>query len=81
MFDRNTLLDFLVALPGIAALVWLWRIVVSNERRRRHDRDLIARSSRRVNSHERSIAKIEGREPQLLHPLYDNSDEEEEPFD
>jgi hypothetical protein len=81
MRDTQTLLDVIVALPGIAALVWLWRIVVTNEKRRRHDRDLIARSSRRVNSHERSIAKIEGREPQLLHPLYDQDDEEEEPFD
>jgi hypothetical protein len=81
MRDTQTLLDFLVALPGIAALVWLWRIVVSNERRRRHDRDLITRSSRRVNSHERSIAKIEGREVVLLHPIYDDQDEEEEPFD
>jgi hypothetical protein len=81
MRDTQTLLDFLVALPGIAALIWLWRIVVANERRRRHDRDLITRSSRRVNSHERSIAKIEGREPSFLHPIYDDQDEEEEPFD
>jgi hypothetical protein len=80
MRDTQTLLDFLVALPGIAALVWLWRIVVTNEKRRRHDRQLIARNSRRVNAHERSIAKLEGRELQLLHPIYDDQDEEEEPF-
>jgi hypothetical protein len=81
MFDTHTLLSFIVSLPGIAAFIWLWRTTVSNERRRRHDRDLIARSSRRVNSHERSIAKIEGREVALLHPIYDDQDEEEEPFD
>jgi hypothetical protein len=80
MLDRNTLLSFVVSLPGIAAFIWLWRQTVTNERRRRHDRDLIARSSRRVNSHERSLAKIEGREVSLLHPIYDGTDEEEEPF-
>jgi hypothetical protein len=80
MGDRNTWLSFIVSLPGIAAFIWLWRTTVANERRRRHDRDLIARTARRVNSHERSIAKMENRDPSFLHPVYDDSDEEEEPF-
>jgi hypothetical protein len=81
MRDTQTLLDVIVALPGIAALIWLWRIVVTHERKRTHDRQLIERTSRRVNAHERYIAKMEGREVRLLHPIFDQSDEEEEPFD
>lgn len=80
MLDRTTLLSFIVSLPGIAAFIWLWRTTVANERRRRHDRDLISRNSRRVNAHERSLAKIEGRDPQFLHPIFDDQDEEEDPF-
>lgn len=80
MFNQQNLLSALAALPGIAALIWLWRIVSANERRRRHDRQLIARTARRVNSHERSLARLEGRDVQLLHPIYDDDDEEEEPY-
>jgi hypothetical protein len=81
MLDRNNLLSLIVSLPGIAAFIWLWVQVRGNERRRRHDRELIERNSRRVNSHERSLAKMEGREPAFLHPIYDDSDADESPFD
>jgi hypothetical protein len=80
MFDRNTVLSLIVSLPGIAALLWLWRVVIGNERRRKHDRQLIERASRRINSHERSLAKIEQREPYFLHPIYDEQDAEENPY-
>ena len=76
-----TLLSFIVSLPGIAAFIWLFVQVRSNEKRRRHDRELISRNSRRVNAHERSLAKMEGRDPLFLHPIYDDTDEEEAPFD
>ena len=81
MGDRNTWLSFIVSLPGIAAFLWLFVQVRANEKRRRHDRELIERNSRRVNAHERSLAKMEGREPAFLHPIYDDSDADESPFD
>jgi hypothetical protein len=53
---------FLAAIPGVSALIALWRHSVRNER-------AAHRLTRAFNRHERELAEVYDREPQYLHPF------------
>ena len=66
--SANWLADVAAALPGIGALLTLWRVTL-------RQRIALHRLARAINRQEQTIAALEGRPPRTVHPFTDTDDE------